>query len=199
MASSTRTFSDLVFPRSRVRSSALLRDGLLVLGGSAVVAALARVVIPLQPVPVTGQTLGVLLVGAALGWQRGGLAMLAYLAEGLAGLPVFAEGKSGWLTLLGPTGGYLVGFLVAAMLVGWLAERHWDRTPWLMAAAMVLGNLAIYLVGLPWLATVYHLTPRLAYQFGMQPFLIGDTLKLIIAVIALPGAWLIAGRAKHHD
>ena len=194
MATSTRTFSDLVFPRPRLLPAALLRDALLVLGGSAVVAALAQVAIPLQPVPVTGQTLGVLLVGAALGWQRGGLALLAYLAEGLAGLPVFAEGKFGLPTLLGPTGGYLVGFILAAALVGWLAERHWDRTPWLMAAAMVLGNLVIYLVGVSWLATVYHLTPQLAYQFGMQPFLIGDTLKLIGAVIVLPGAWFIAGR-----
>ena len=196
MATSPRTVVDLVIARPRSLPIARLRDALLVVGGSAIVAGLAQVAIPLQPVPVTGQTLGVLLIGAALGWQRGGLALLAYLTEGLVGLPVFAEGKAGLATLLGPTGGYLVGFIVAAMLVGLLAERHWDRTPWMMALAMVLGNLVIYLFGVPWLAVALHLGPQLAYQFGMQPFFIGDALKLIVAVIVLPGAWLVARRGN---
>ncbi len=196
MATATRTLADLIIPRSRSVPTALLRDALLILGGSAVVAGLAQVAIPLQPVPITGQTLGVLLIGAALGWQRGGLALVAYLAEGVAGLPVFAEGKAGLATLTGPTGGYLVGFIFAAALVGLLAEWHWDRTPWMMALAMVLGNLVIYLFGVTWLARVLHLGPQLAYQFGMQPFLFGDALKVIVAVILLPGAWFIAGRSR---
>jgi biotin transport system substrate-specific component len=173
-----------------------LRNSVLIVGGSLLVAGLAQLSIPLQPVPVTGQTLGVLLVGAALGWRRGGLALLAYLAEGLVGLPVFAEGRAGLPVLLGPTGGYLVGFILAAALVGFLAERAWDRTPWLMALALVLGNLVIYAVGVPWLAVVLRLPPQPAYQFGMGPFLIGDALKLAVAMVLLPGAWFIARRGK---
>lgn len=177
-------------------SLGLLRDTLLVLGGSALVAGLARLVIPMQPVPITGQTLGVLLVGAALGWRRGGLALLAYLIEGLVGLPVFAGGLAGLSVLFGPTGGYLVGFIFAAMLVGFLAERGWDRTPWMMALALVLGNLVIYACGLGWLGYILTLTVHSTLTLGLFPFLIGDAIKLAVAVVLLPGAWLLVGRNK---
>lgn len=204
MAVSARTLSDAVLPRSQAQPLGLARDALLIFGGSALVALLAQVSIPLQPVPITGQTLGVLLVGAALGWRRGALALLAYLAEGLAGLPVFADGKVGPAVLAGPTGGYLAGFVVAAALVGWLAERGWDRRPWTMALAMALGNVAIYALGVAWLArwleVALHLTTatalRAAWASGVAPFLLGDALKLLIAVIALPGAWWVVRRAR---
>ncbi len=194
MATSVRTLSDLVYPRPHRALPGLLRDLLVIVGGSVIVAALAQVSDHQVPVPHTGQTLGVLLVGAALGWRRGGLALLAYVGAGLAGLPFFAEGHAGLGTLEGTTGGYLVGFIAAAMLVGYLAERGWDRAPWLMALAMVLGNGVIYLLGAAWLALVLHLTPAQAIAFGVQPFLLFDAIKLVIAVIALPGAWWLAGR-----
>lgn len=204
MAVSARTLSDAVLPRSPVRSLGLARDALLVIGGSALVALLAQVSIPLQPVPITGQTLGVLLVGAALGWRRGALAMLAYIAEGAAGLPVFADGAAGPAVLAGPTGGYLAGFVLAAALVGWLAERGWDRRPWTMALAMALGNVAIYALGVAWLArwlgATVHVTSgealRAAWDGGVVPFLPGDALKLVVAVVALPGAWWVVRRTR---
>lgn len=200
VATSTRTLSDLVFPRPQQQTFALLRDAGLIIGGSVVVAALAQLSDHQLPVPHTGQTLVVLLVGAALGWRRGGLALLTYVAAGLAGLPFFANGNAGLGVLVGRTGGYLIGFIAAAMLVGWLAERGWDRSPWLMALAMVLGNAVIYLCGVSQLlAVVPGLTPLQGFQLGVQPFLLFDAIKLIIAVIVLPGAWWIAGRASQHQ
>ncbi len=196
MATSTRTFADIVFPRPQAQRVGLLRDALVVLGGTAVVAGLAQVSDHQLPVPHTAQTLGVLLVGAALGWRRGGLALLAYVLAGVAGLPVFANGTGGAAALAGTTGGYLVGFILAAALIGFLAERGWDRTPWMMALAMVLGNLIIYVAGVAWLIAAFHLSLRQAYLGGVQPFLIFDALKLGVAVILLPGAWFIAGRGK---
>jgi biotin transport system substrate-specific component len=196
MATSTRTLADLAFPRPQSQQAAILRDALLVLGGAGVVAALAQVSDHQLPVPHTGQTLGVLLVGAALGWRRGGLALLAYVTAGLAGLPFFAGSSAGLATLRGTTGGYLVGFVLAAALVGYLAERSWDRTPWMMALAMVLGNLVIYLFGVAWLMVGFQLTFAQAYVGGVQPFLFFDAIKLVIAMILLPGAWFVAGRRK---
>jgi biotin transport system substrate-specific component len=196
MATSTRTFADLVFPRPQAQRGGLLRDALLVLGGAVAVTELAQVSDHQVPVPHTAQTLGVLLVGAALGWRRGSLALVTYVLAGIAGLPVFANGTGGAATLAGPTGGYLVGFILAAALVGFLAERGWDRTPWLMALAMVLGNLVIYALGVAWLMAAFHLSLADAYLGGVKPFLVFDALKLVVAVIVLPGAWFIAGRGK---
>jgi biotin transport system substrate-specific component len=187
--------------------------GLVVLG-SLVVAGLAQVTFPLRFVPLTGQTLGVLLVGAALGSARGGLALALYLAEGAAGLPVFAEGTGGidYLVLRDPlhvTGGYLWGFLLASAVVGFLAERGWDRRPGSALGAMFLGNAAIYLIGLPWLATSLGIpvvdaaaTPCDlitaggcdAVELGLYPFVLGDTIKLLLAAGALPMAWRLVGR-----
>lgn len=196
MATSARTLSDLVAPQPRSRPAAIWRDALLALGGTALVALLAQVSLPAQPVPFTGQTLGVLLVGAALGWRRGGAALATYLALGVAGAPIFALHRAGIAVLLGPTGGYLAGFILAAMAVGFLAERGWDRSPLSTAAAMAIGTGIIYACGVPWLAAVLHLPLHLAYEFGMRPFLLWDAVKLAIAVIVLPGAWLVAGRRK---
>jgi biotin transport system substrate-specific component len=116
--------------------------------------------------------------------------MLTYVAAGTAGLPLFAEGRGGISVLLGPTGGYLVGFIFAAALVGFLAERGWDRTPWMTALAMLLGNIVIYLFGLPWLAVALHLSADLTVKYGLQSFLLGDAIKLIAAVVLLPAAHL---------
>ncbi len=192
--SSVRTFIDVLIPHPRAAWLSRVRDLLLILGGSLLVAALAQLSIPMQPVPFTGQTLGVLLVGAVLGGKRGGLAMVAYLAEGLAGLPVFANGAAGEHVLVGPTGGYLVSFVLAAALVGTLAEHGWDHSPWLMALAMVAGNLVIYLCGVTWLAHVLHLSFTSAITYGMVVFLLTDAIKIVIAMIALPAAWALSGR-----
>lgn len=176
--------------------NATLVDLSLILLGSLVVAATAQVSVPLpfSPVPITGQTLGVLLVGMALGSRRGALALLAYLAEGLAGLPVFAEARAGIGVLLGPTGGYLAGFVVAAWLVGKLAERGFDRSLLKTLLAMLAGNLVIYALGLAWLAQFTGAAGALAA--GLYPFVIGDALKAVGAALLLPGAWrLLAARA----
>jgi len=170
----------------------LAANVVLVVGGSLLTALAAQVSIPLPftPVPITGQTFAVLLMGAALGSRRGAASMALYGAQGLAGLPVFVGGKAGLAVLLGPTGGYLNGFIAAAFVTGWLAERGWDRRQLTTALAMVLGNLAIYLLGVCWLAVFGGISK--APLLGMVPFLPGDLLKMLLATAALPGArWIV--------
>ena len=191
------TLSHPTLSQRALPQAGLARDLALVLGGAALIALLSQLEIPLKPVPITLQTLAVLLVGAALGWRRGALAVLAYLAAGAAGLPVFSGGGAGLATLLGPTGGYLAGFVLAAALVGWLSERlALDRTPWGTALAMLAGNLAIYALGLPWLAQVTGLHGHALFGAGLTPFLLGDLLKLLLAAGLLPGAWALLGRRR---
>lgn len=172
---------------TRAKSSALADLALIALG-SLVVAATAQVSIPLQPVPITGQTFGVLLVGMALGARRGALALALYLAEGLAGLPVFTAGHSGLAYMAGATGGYLVGFVPAAALVGWLAERGFDRNLFKTLVAMVAGNAVIYAFGIAWLSVVIGSLDK-ALAGGMYPFLFGDALKALLAALLLPAIW----------
>ncbi|GFP35213.1 biotin transport system substrate-specific component [Candidatus Hakubella thermalkaliphila] len=176
----------------------ILYDVLLILGGSLLPALSAQIAIPLpfSPVPITGQTFAVLLVGTLLGSRRGALAMLAYLGEGLLGLPVFAGGRGGLAVFMGPTAGYLWGFVAAAFLVGSLAERGWDRHIWSAGAAMFLGNGVIYLFGLPWLS--YFLPGSLSQvlALGLYPFIPGDILKLALAALALPSGWALLQRRK---
>src|SRR5215475_10219474 len=136
MATATPTIAEIILPHSQRPALTIAREALLIVSGVALMAGVAQLAIPLQPVPITIQTLGVLLLGAAYGWQRAGATMLTYVAAGTAGLPIFAEGHSGVGVLLGSSGGYLVGFIFAAALVGLLAERGWDRTPWMTALAM---------------------------------------------------------------
>jgi biotin transport system substrate-specific component len=129
----------------------------------------------------------VLLVGALLGSRRGGLSMLTYLGQGAAGLPVFANGGSGPVYLSGPTGGYLIGFVVAAFVTGWLAEHHWDRHALTTALAMVIGNLVIYLFGVTWLASFVGIEN--AFSAGLVPFIAGDVVKIALAAALLPSGW----------
>ena len=171
-------------------------DAVLILAGSALVALSAQVVVPLPftPVPITGQTFGVLFVGALLGSRRGALALAAYLLEGAAGLPVFHSGGSTLAWLLGPTGGYLWSYPVAAWLTGRLAERGWDRRPATAALALGAGNAVIYAVGLPWLALFVGTERVLAA--GLVPFLPGDLVKIAVAAGALAGAWRLVGMER---
>ena len=173
---------------------AAVRDVGLVVTGAALVGLSAQVYIPLPftPVPVTGQTFAALLVGAALGWQRGLASMLLYLAAGVAGVPWFAEGSSG---ASAPSFGYIVGFVLAAAVVGRLASAGGDRTPLLAAALMVLGNLLIYLVGVPWLAIALGVPLDRAVALGLTPFLLGDAAKILLAAAVLPGAWRLVHRS----
>jgi biotin transport system substrate-specific component len=181
------------------------------LAGALFVAVLAQVSVPLPftPVPITGQTLGVLLVGAAYGPTLGPATLGLYLLWGVAGLPVFAPNPDGShetglavLSLAGPTGGYLWGFVVSAWLVGGLARRGWDRNLRGAAAAMLLGEAAIYAVGLPWL---HHALAGLVggpvsvgdtLEAGLYPFVVGDAIKLLIAAGALPAVWRLLGRSR---
>lgn len=183
------TLANRLLPQTR-----LWHDLALALAGSWLVALLSQLLIPIQPVPITGQTFGVLLVGAALSWRRGALALLLYVLQGVAGLPVFAGGASGVARLLGPTGGYLIGFVFAAALTGWLSERGWDRRFLSTLLAMALGNLVIYAFGLPWLAHIAGW--ERAITAGLLPFIAGDVLKAVLAALALPGAWVIVERLQ---
>ncbi len=189
IAAPPRTLVDVLLPRQR----SLVVDAALVVAFSAFVALTAQVAIPLGPVPLTLQTLGVLFTGAVLGSKRGTLALLLYVAEGAIGLPVFAGGLSGIGVLIGPTGGYLVGFIVAAGIVGLLAERGWDRRLVWAALAMVVGNLVIYALGVAWLSVILD-DLRTALVQGMLIFIIGDLIKIVVAALALPGGWALARR-----
>jgi biotin transport system substrate-specific component len=170
---------------------ALLPDGVLwriavVALGTALLALAARVEIPLpfSPVPVTGQTFAVLLIGASLGARLGALTVAAYVLEGLLGLPVFAGGGAGVARAVGPTGGYLVGFIAAAAVVGWLAERGWTRAIPTTIAAMLIGEVVIYALGLAWLSRFP--LPIGLLEAGLVPFLAGDLYKIALATALLP-------------
>lgn len=169
----------------------------LVVGFSLITALSAQVTfhLPGNPVPITGQTFGVLLTGAVLGPRLGFLAMLSYLLEGLTGMPVFASASSGWAIMAGPTGGYLVAFPFAAALVGFLATLRWDRRPSTTILSMILGNVIIYAIGVSWLS---HFVGNLstAASLGMTPFLVGDALKIAIAAALLPTSWLLVNRTQ---
>ena len=181
-----RVLADLV-------PGALVRDVALVIGAAALTGIAAQISIPLPvtPVPISLQTVTVLLAGAALGPIRGGLSMLLYLVAGLAGVPWFSEQRSGFEF---PSFGYIIGFVLAASVVGWLARRGLDRTVPGAVGIMVLGNLVVYVIGVAWLANSLELDLPTALQFGVWPFLIGDALKIVLAAGLLPGAWKLAGR-----
>ena len=166
----------------------------LVVFGSLLLAVSAQFKIPLYPVPVTGQTLVVLLIGMTYGPRLGGITVAAYLFEGALGLPVFAGGAAGVAVLMGPTAGYLFGFLLAAIAIGYLAERGLGRTVVSTIAAMVIGNCVIYLCGALWLANFIGFGQAIAA--GVLPFLYGDALKLVVAAGLMPWAWRAVKSAK---
>lgn len=179
----------------------LLADVLLVGVGAALVSVAAQVAIPLPftPVPVTGQTFAVLLVGASLGSVRASSSLGLYLTAGILGAPVYADGTHGWAIATGPTGGYLLGFLLAAALTGALAERRWDRRLPSALAAMLAGNIVIYLCGLAWLAASLDTSLEKTLELGLYPFIAGDLVKLCLAGALLPGAWQTVPALTQHD
>jgi biotin transport system substrate-specific component len=193
MTPQTLTLRSAVLPRS-----SLLADATIVAAGAGLIALAAQISIhlPFTPVPITGQTFAVLLVGASFGTVRGSSSALLYVLVGIAGAPVYSHGASGWATITGATGGYLVAFPLASALVGRLAERHWDRRFSSAIGAMLTGNVVVYLVGLPWLAVVLHTSLEKTLEYGLYPFVPGDTFKLYLAAAALPGAWRLVERLR---
>jgi biotin transporter BioY len=186
------TFIDAVIFRT-----GLLWDAVLVVGFACLTAAFAQISFWIGPVPVTGQTFAVLLTGALLGSRRGALSQLSYLAVGATGIPFWFAlgGPPGIARLVGPTGGYLIGFVAVAYLVGWLAERGWDRRIWTAALAMLAGETVLYVFGLTWLVRFVPVGKVL--QVGLYPFVIGDLIKVAAAALMLPSAWLLLRRFRN--
>jgi biotin transport system substrate-specific component len=174
-------------------SRALVRDATLVLASAAFVGVLAQIVVhlPFTPIPVTGQTLGVVLAGCALGWRRAGISMALYLLIGLAGVPWFAGHTSGWQNA---DGGYLIGFIAAATVCGYLAERGWDRSILGSVPIMIVGELVLYAIAVPWLAAAVHVGFAKALSLGFRPFIVGDAVKLALAAGLLPASWRLVER-----
>lgn len=187
----------LVTNRSTVANIALIA------AGAATVALLAQVEIPMWPVPITGQTLGVMLVGAALGAWRGAAALLTYLVAGLAGLPVFAGLTGGIASVAKPSFGFIIGFVFAAALIGWLAQRNWDRRPLLSLVAFFGASLVPFVFGVPYMWVALEqlgtdMNLALAMQYGVTPFIIGGIVKWLLAAALLPLAWRLV-RAVERD
>jgi biotin transporter BioY len=166
----------------------------LVLGFSLLTAASAQIVIPVGPVPITGQTFAVLLTGALLGSRLGAITLIVYLIEGASGLPFFRGFSGGIAHLLGPTGGYLVAFPAAAFITGAFAEHGWDKRFWSAAAAMTIGSIVILLSGWAWLSQ--FMPPSVAFHAGVTRFIIGDIVKILLAAAALPLGWALLRRRR---
>jgi biotin transport system substrate-specific component len=196
--SSAALVPSLVRPGNRAVS--LVADAALVAVGVALIALSAQVVInlPHTPVPITGQTFGALLVGGAYGAKRGFATLATYLVVGGLGFGVFAGHASGWdvLRLSSASGGYLVGMLVAAGLVGWLADRGWDRRASRSLPTMVLGNVVIYAFGATWLAHALGGSVSTAWNLGIKDFLVGDAVKILLAAGLLPAAWKVVDAVR---
>ncbi len=185
----------------RVVTRTWASDIALVIAGTALVAVLAQVAIPLWPVPVTGQTLAVLLVGAGLGAARGAASLSLYALLGAVGLPIYSEASSGWSVLMGPTGGYIIGFIASAAIVGWAAERSWDRGWYKPIITFIGGSLVVFAFGLPWLAVALGQLGlpndlQSVLIAGFYPFIIGGLIKAAIAAALLPALWAAAERSQ---
>jgi biotin transport system substrate-specific component len=176
-----------------VLPGARVRDAVLVLFGALFTGAMAQVVVPMQPVPITGQTLAVGLVGATLGLRRGVLSMLLYVALGFV-LPIYAEGASGVATLWGSSGGYLVGFVLATGAIGWLAERGADRKVALAFLAFVVAQLLVFVPGLIVLKASSGMNWADTVHFGFTVFIVGGLIKAAVGGVLLPGAWRLVRR-----
>jgi biotin transport system substrate-specific component len=194
--SSTAIVPTLVRPSNRI--AALAADAVLVALGVALIGASAQfsIHLPHTPVPITGQTFAVVLVGASLGSLRGTASAMLYLWLGVAGAPIYAHHDSGWDVITSASGGYIVGFVLAATASGLLAERGWDRRFSSAIGAMLTGNVIIYLVGLPWLAVVLNTNLEKTLEYGLYPFVPGDLFKLYLAAALLPAAWRLVEHVR---
>ncbi|MGI9372697.1 MAG: biotin transporter BioY [Hyphomicrobiales bacterium] len=193
MTTSTGTFPTLshaIWPQSN-----LVRSVILAVIGSIAMWVSAKVQIPFYPVPMTMQTFVAISLGVAFGWRLGAAAVMLYLLEGAAGLPVFAgtpDKGIGLAYMMGPTGGYLIGFVLTAGVAGWLAERGFDRNAFTMFVAMLLGAAAIYIPGLAWLSSLIGFEK--AIQFGLTPFVLADVTKAALGAALFPAIWALLGK-----
>lgn len=192
--------ADLV-ARPTTRTRAFAVDAALVMSGVALVALLAKVSFFIGPVPITGQTLGVIVVGAALGARRGAAALTTYLLVGLAGLPVFAGPIAGPAYVLSPSFGFILGFIPAAFVAGWFAERAWDRKPWLAFVGFVAASIVPFLVGVPYMAVILatvvgaEVTAASVLAAGVTPFIVPGLIKAAFAAVLVPAAWALVRAA----
>ena len=208
MVDANHTLMNAIWPAGPSGAQQAARMVVLVVGGTFVMSMSAKLHVPFWPVPMTMQTFATLVIGMAYGWRLAGVTILLYLAEGALGLPVFSgtpERGIGLAYMTGPTGGFLLGFALAAVAAGWLAEQGWDRRVITTAAGLAIANLLIYVPGVAWLALWYggagaSFLPEgatavdAAFQSGLIPFLPGDILKLALATAVLPLAWWKVGR-----
>ena len=175
-----------------------LKQAALVVAGIAILAICAKIRVPMWPVPITMGTFGVLALGAAYGARLGLVTILGYMVIGVLGFDVFAGSSAesnGIAYMMGGTGGYLVGYVLATAVLGVLAARGWDRSFGWMALALLIGNVAIYVPGLAWLGTLYGWDKPIL-EWGIYPFLLGDALKLALAALLFPALWRLAGEAR---
>lgn len=193
---SRRVLADVI-PRPASRARSLAVDATLVLAGVAFVALLAKVSFFIGPVPITGQTLGVIIVGASLGAVRGAASLTTYLLLGLAGLPIFAGPIAGPAYVLSPSFGFIIGFIPAAFLAGWFAERAWDRKPLLAFAGFVIASIIPFVIGIPYMAFILAtvmgvaITPASVLDAGLWPFIVPGLIKAAFAAVLIPAAWAL--------
>jgi biotin transport system substrate-specific component len=180
-----------------------VRNGLLVLIGVGILTLSAKISVPFWPVPMTLQTFAIMFIAAAYGSRLGVATILAYLAAGFAGIPVFAYAAAGPSYFLGTTGGFLIGFIFAAWIVGWAADRGWDRSSLRLGAAMIIGDAVVFLLGFIWLAWFAQLSggatgigAASAWTNGVANYLLGDGLKIAIAALAVPAGWVLLDRTR---
>ena len=195
LAVGSPTLADRIFTRR------LATDVVLVAAGAAFVSLAAQLTIPMVPVPITGQTLAVLLVGASLGAVRGAIALTLYAVLGIVGVPVFSEATHGFAIVGGPTGGYIIGFIFAAALTGWLAQREWDHRILKALAAFGAGTLVTFAFGLPWLgfwlgANGFDNDLNAVLQSGLYPFIVGGVIKAVLAAGFIRLAWFGVKRSE---
>jgi biotin transport system substrate-specific component len=179
------TIYDVIFPKANILHSACL---VVAFGFLTALCSKIAIYLPFSPVPITGQTFAVLLAGVLLGSKRGALSQVVYVGSGILGLPVFAPGTWGIAALLGPTGGYLIGFVFAAYVVGLLAERGWDRRFFTAALAMSVGSAIMYIFGLARLSA--FIPSEMLLVSGLYPFILGDVIKIGLAAAVLPSGWM---------
>jgi biotin transport system substrate-specific component len=195
LSATAPTFASLLWPARERGAAAAMRALVLALAGSGLLALSAKIQVPIPPVPMTMQTLVVLIIGATYGWRLGGATVLLYIGEGMLGLPVFANTPPQVASpayLLGPTGGYLVGYVAAAVVMGFLAERGWDRSLWRVLVMMSVGHLIIFAFGLAWLTQLFG--PAKAWAVGAAPFVAGTVLKTALAAALMKAAWTMIRR-----
>ena len=190
------SLSEALFLESSVSNTQRnFRYVVLALAGSALIALCAQISVPFFPVPLTLQTFAVFLIGLSFGWRLGGITVALYLLEGALGLPVFAGGKGGLIVFMGPTAGYLAGVFLAATACGWFAERGFDRNYIKLLTALLISNILLYAPGLLWLCSLIG-WDKPVLELGLYPFVMGDLLKIAMAVLLFPSAWKLVKRLK---